>query len=107
MKNPIVQAQKWFASRGTKRSPQWAGVRQTHLVLEPWCRGCGGTINLEVHHIKSFHEHPDLELDRHNLLTLCERAGFQCHLKKGHLGNWKKINPHVTMDATMPRPQTM
>jgi 5-methylcytosine-specific restriction enzyme A len=104
MKNPIVQLKKAWSLRGERRSPQWPGVRKTHLILEPWCRQCGRTDGLEVHHISPFHLHPELELDPKNLITLCENIGKQCHLKCGHFGNWKDINPDIEQTADCPRP---
>lgn len=62
---------------------------------------CGGEEKLEVHHIRPFHLHPDLELDPDNLITLCEAGhdGSNCHLLFGHLGNFKSFNVDVRADA--------
>lgn len=86
---------------GARRSPQWPRVRREHLEEFPACAACGGTDYVEVHHIKSFSEHPELELEKSNLITLCEcgPAGMNCHLYWGHGGNWKYINPFVRSDA--------
>lgn len=86
------------------RSGRWRAVRAAHLRGERWCRGCGGTQFLEVHHIKPFHLHPELELHEGNLITLCEAPGKVCHLMKGHFGNWSKFNPRIRQQATVPRP---
>lgn len=56
---------------------------------------CGNEKNLEVHHIQPFHLQPELELDQSNLITLCEAIGADCHLRQGHLGNWKGCNPNI------------
>jgi len=55
---------------------------------------CGGTKAVEVHHLIPFSIAPDLELDPHNLITLCERKkyGINCHLLVGHLGNYRRFN---------------
>ena len=45
------------------RSPQWRRVEQEHLAKEPFCRFCGTTDHLEVHHIVPFHVDPAKELD--------------------------------------------
>lgn len=82
-------------TNGVPRSPHWRAVRASHLKNEGWCRACGGTDFLEVHHIKPFHLHPDLELVDSNLITLCENSPTDCHLVLGHLGNWKDFNPNV------------
>lgn len=107
MKNPLVQIRKAVAHLGAKRSPHWPAVRHRHLVREGWCRACGGTTDLEVHHVISFHERPALELDDNNLITLCERIGKQCHLKRGHLGNWKSTNPRIREEAKVAAPGTV
>lgn len=80
------------------RSPKWHGVEKAHLRAQPACAACGGTKRLQVHHIKPFHEHPELELDPTNLITLC-MGKFEDHLLVGHLGNWKHSNPEVVSFA--------
>ena len=85
-----------------KRSGKWPSVRKTHLEAHPTCELCGGTKKLNVHHIKPFHLHPELELDPSNLITLCEedRGGVNCHLFFGHLGNFRTgVNPDVRQDV--------
>ena len=83
-----------------KRSSRWASVRKAHLKNYPNCALCGGIKRLEVHHIKPFHLHPELELDPDNLITLCEDKGdgVYCHLFFGHLGNFHSINEDVLVD---------
>jgi hypothetical protein len=56
---------------------------------------------LEVHHIKPFHLHPELELEPKNLITLCENKsdGVNCHLLFGHLGSFRSFNVRVISDA--------
>jgi 5-methylcytosine-specific restriction enzyme A len=84
-----------------KRSPKWQTVRKNFLKSHGECAVCGGKTKLEVHHIKPFHEYPELELEEENLITLCESdsGGVVCHLFFGHLGDYKKINPDVLDDA--------
>lgn len=84
-----------------KRSAHWPTVRRQHLQLHPVCELCGGSDKLEVHHVRPFHLHPDLELDPANLITLCEakKDGVNCHLLFGHLGNFKSFNVDVRTDA--------
>ena len=86
---------------GPKRSPKWAAARKEHLKKFPKCAICEGTQQLNVHHIKPFHLHPDLELEPSNLITLCECAsyGIICHILVGHLGDYKNINPNSVEDA--------
>jgi len=85
----------------TARSSKWAGVRAAHLKVQPLCAVCEGKENLNVHHIRPFHLHPDLELEPTNLITLCEceKHGLNCHLLIGHLGSFKNINPEVIADV--------
>lgn len=90
--------------QGSARSPEWHRVEEAHIKAEPWCRNCGGTKNLQVHHVEPFHLHPEKELDPTNLITLCEdyHDGVECHLHIGHLGNWKNFNPYVRLTANSP-----
>jgi 5-methylcytosine-specific restriction protein A len=83
-----------------KRSSKWSSVRKQHLKNNPRCALCDGIKKLEVHHIKPFHLHPELELDPDNLITLCEDKGdgVYCHLFFGHLGNFHSINADVKID---------
>lgn len=80
------------------RGSGWSKVRKAHVKKYPYCAACGGTRKLEVHHKQDYSTAPELELDPDNLITLC-RAGTQCHLTFGHLGNWKSINPMVETDS--------
>ena len=83
------------------RSPEWPRVRAKHLKTNPTCAVCGGTANIEVHHIEPFHLHPERELDPTNLITLCESGheGVNCHLHYGHLGDFHSYNVNVVEDA--------
>lgn len=82
------------APKGAKRSPKWAALRKKHLKENPKCAHCGSLKKLEVHHLKPFHAHPELELEPKNLITLCEskERGVDCHRFVGHLGNYRLIN---------------
>jgi len=88
-----------------KRSDKWPEVRKAHLEKEGWCRYCGGVENLEVHHKQPFHLDPSRELDDSNLITLCENMSKECHLKEGHLGNWKSFNPDIDKIAQAKSPE--
>lgn len=85
-----------------KRSSKWPKVRAEHLEANPVCAACGAKTKLEVHHITPFHEDPVLELNKDNLITLCESAsdGVICHLCVGHGGDYKAYNPNVVADAS-------
>lgn len=81
------------------RSPRWQAVRHAHLKLFPTCAACGGSSELEVHHIKPYHVCPELELDPANLITLCESR--KCHFIYGHLYSWSSWNETVVHDAAI------
>ena len=68
----IVDTLKGKHPLAAKRSNQWPTARKAHLELYPACAVCGGSVDIQVHHIRPFHLHPDLELDPGNLVTLCE-----------------------------------
>lgn len=80
------------------RSPKWSGVRNEFLKENPFCAVCeskGSLLNgLEVHHLLPFHLHPELELDKNNLVTLCRDH----HLLFGHLMSWKSYNQNAVED---------
>lgn len=89
---------------GAARSGKWPSVRAEYLKLHPTCEACGTDKDLNVHHIHPFHEHPELELQMSNLITLCREH----HLTLGHdpdgpdgpmPRNWSASNPHVRRDA--------
>ncbi len=85
---------------GHERSPEWPAVAHEHLRHQPGCAACGYTGHgLQVHHIKPFHLHPNLELDPTNLITLCEIKGRDHHLLIGHLDDWESYNPNVRTDV--------
>lgn len=84
------------------RSPKWGTARGAQIKRQPSCEGCGKLPRRtesanDVHHEKPFHEHPELELDLANLMTLCRR----CHLLLGHLDDWQSHNPNVRRDAAV------
>ena len=80
------------------RSSQWTKVRALHLKHYPKCVltdiSYKEVDDMEVHHVKSFHEHPELELEPSNLRTI--RRPF--HWLFGHFLNWEKINSHFDED---------
>lgn len=89
------------APKGKKRSSKWRKVRKAFLKKHPLCEVCWSHKKVEVHHIIPFHVDPSLELEEHNLVTLCEnkKYGVNCHLLVGHLGNYRKYNESVMTDA--------
>lgn len=73
------------------RSSGWRKVRKTKIIAFPYCAVCRKKKGLEAHHIKSFKNHPELELDPANLKVLCRRH----HFSIGHLEYWRAINEHL------------
>ena len=83
------------------RSPQWSMVRRLHLEANGFCAACGGTKELEVHHIRPYHLFPELELAVANLITLCNDEGRSCHYCFGHCFDWHSYNETVIHDAAL------
>lgn len=90
------------APKGAKRSSKWRKVRAQHLKENPRCFICESKKNVEVHHKLPFHVAPELEIEPSNLMSLCEnkKYGINCHLLVGHLGNYRRTNITVVIDAT-------
>jgi len=78
-----------------KRGTQWPRVRKLHLALYPTCSACGGTEDLEVHHVEPFQNAPNKEYYPANLITLCEAPTRLCHFADGHLYSWRSWNKDV------------
>lgn len=84
---------------GKARSTEWPRVEKEHLQRQPACVACGHTEHVQVHHVKPFHLHPQLELEPTNLITLCEAPSRDHHLLLGHLDEWESFNEHVHADV--------
>ena len=82
---------------GGKRSSKWPGVEHAHLKQFPTCAACGSAKHVQVHHMRPFHLHPELELDPNNLISLC--MDNDCHIYIGHGDDFKAYNPNVKEDA--------
>lgn len=80
------------------RSPRWATVRAKFLEDNPCCTACGGTKNLEVHHVVPYHVDPSKELDAANLQVLCGLPR-NCHWCVGHGFDWKAWRPESRLLA--------
>lgn len=86
------------SSKSRRRSPDWDKVRDSHVEKNPMCYACGSKNRLQVHHIAPFSNHPELELDPSNLITLCMDVE-ECHFRIGHGSSFKRYNPNVVDDA--------
>ena len=91
---PIVHSAICWAQG---RSGKWPAVRAAWLRVYSTCEACGGTKDLEVHHIVPFSQDKSKELDSTNFITLCNH--LHCHLQFGHLCDFKAHNPSVKADA--------
>lgn len=81
-----------------RRSPKWPHLEKEFLKENPFCKACGSSERMNVHHIKPFHLHSDLELDKTNLIGLC-MSKLECHILIGHGDNFRAYNPNVVSDA--------
>ena len=80
------------------RSSKWRQAREKHLDDNPYCAACGSHKRAQVHHVRPFHLHPELELDPSNFITLCMDVN-ECHLRIGHGDSFQAYNPNVREDA--------
>ena len=90
---------RWTYYRNEKllgaRSSLWRKTRKEFVKNNPTCAITGDTRRLEVHHIKDYSHHPELELDPDNLIVLRR----DIHFIFGHLLNWKSINKDIKEDS--------
>jgi len=88
---------RFFQPPEIGRSGKWPRVRAEHLARQPDCQACGKRGgDMEVHHCRPYAEHPELELEPQNLLTLCADP---CHLVHGHLMNFRRHDPDVVVNC--------
>jgi 5-methylcytosine-specific restriction protein A len=80
------------------RSKKWPALERKFSKIHPTCSACGGTDQLQVHHIIPFHLKPELELEMSNLIMLC-MGELDCHLRLGHGGSFSCYNPNIVVDA--------
>jgi len=77
----------------------WRGLREDFIDAYPRCFVCGGTKNLDVHHVLPRHKYPELQYEWDNLVTLCrksEKIKINCHYLFGHGGkSWDNYNPKL------------
>lgn len=85
-----------------RRSSKWPALERQVVAERRECAACGSTKHLQVHHIKPFHLHPELELDPANLIVLCMDEP-ECHLLIGHGDSFRAFNPDVVVDAARSR----
>jgi 5-methylcytosine-specific restriction endonuclease McrA len=102
----VTLAEQWKAYKEA-RSPEWPAFRRLILKKNPACEACGTKHDLEIHHVKDFCHHPELELVESNCMTLCMTPWEEDHLMIGHTvfgkSDWSLTNPHARMDAEIKR----
>ena len=84
---------------GAGRSSAWSKLRKEWLEENPQCTICLKTKNIIPHHKKPFNKFPLLELEKFNLVSLCESGGMNCHITFGHLSDFKFYNPNIEDDV--------
>ena len=89
----------WRGNLLGARSSKWEEVRAGFLKKYPVCAACGSKRGLNVHHITPFNVDKSLELVENNFITLCGWLGNNCHLRFGHLFNFRSWNTDVRRDA--------
>jgi 5-methylcytosine-specific restriction endonuclease McrA len=100
MKNlTVTKNRDVHAEITAKRSSKWPALEKKFKQENPTCAACGSTLNLNVHHKKPFHLHPELELEPTNLITLCMDPKTECHIKLGHGDDFRAYNPNVVEDV--------
>ena len=76
------------AGPGRARAPGWEALSRQLRSERPECECCGLPTTV-IHHVLPFHVHPSLELDKTNLIALCN----ECHLRIGHGGSFRAWLP--------------
>ena len=83
------------------RSPMWSRERAAWIEEHGECEACGGTEDVQCHHVVPVSFDKTLELVRSNFMTLCEAPNRGCHHRVGHSYNWQAANPHAREDAAL------
>ncbi len=102
---PVEQSENLQAK--LPRSYRWQVFREEQLLVHRYCAVCGTEKAPQLHHIKSFHQHPELECDPCNVIRLCGFEANGCHFYWGHdpdgkgprKPNFKLTNPNIVADA--------
>lgn len=63
-----------------RSSQQWKNKRAEILLRDNnQCKICGNKCDLQVHHIYSLDNHPEMRLENNNLITLCTSCHHDVH----------------------------
>lgn len=97
-------AQIAMLHHGLERSHHWPTVEKHFKAENPTCAVCGSKKNIQIHHRNPFHYvcslgRPDLEIDKRNLISLCEQTNKDHHLLIGHAGDFHSSNLDVAKDV--------
>ena len=102
MKNIFYNVLSWFGFThypllgGVPRSSKFAKLAKEFIKEKGGrCEATGVTFDLEVHHIKEYHNFPELELDKTNFIVLTHWI----HFFLAHYGKWASINRNIIADA--------
>lgn len=81
LKAKVIQLERKVQSNNKKKQKRPKGYiefRKSILERDNYtCQKCGSKSRLQVHHIKSRKEYPELIMDKNNCITLC----IVCHSK--------------------------
>lgn len=84
------------------RAAEWPRLRRLVIAEHPFCALCGRKSKLEAHHKTPVHVDRSRELDRDNLIVLCD-GPISCHRAFGHLWDWHSWNVNVVEDVARMR----
>jgi 5-methylcytosine-specific restriction endonuclease McrA len=63
---------------------RWLELKSEILYERGKCENCSSNICLHVHHILPRHSHPELGMDKENLMVLCEDCHKKIHSEDKH-----------------------
>ena len=93
-----------------RNNPKYKQWRKTVLSRDSECIVCSSDENLNVHHLFSYKEYPELRINEGNGVTLCDRCHTNFHKQYGKTGgtpvdliNFMKcpVNPHKSKEEKL------
>ena len=70
----------------SRNDTQYLSWRQSVLKRDGVCQCCGSSHNLEVHHIFSYKDYPELRINNNNGIVLCKDCHNKYHARYGRDG---------------------
>lgn len=114
-KHSMETIEKMRASaRKGEASNLWKGgsARSERLKIADWCAAnrkeflhkagyscalCASSQKLELHHVKTVAEHPELAYDKENIQVLCSKCHSETHGIAGHHKTWREHSKGNTL----------